>query len=137
MGLTDSHCVDLGGQGAFCGSPCKDASGCPAGYSCLSAKSVEGATVSQCVRDADASGQIVCPCSKDAIAKTLSTTCTVAQAGPGGSPLACSGKRTCNSATVSLCSAPSPTAELCNGQDDDCDGLTDDDTCNAVPKTAV
>ena len=37
----------------------------------------------------------------------------------------CEGERACGADGLSECSAPEPIAELCNGQDDDCDGVGD------------
>ena len=38
----------------------------------------------------------------------------------------CSGTRKCTESGLSLCDAPSPSAEICNGKDDDCNGQTDE-----------
>ena len=44
---------------------------------------------------------------------------------------ACPGKATCTSSGEELClDAKTPSYELCNGQDDDCDGATDETACD-------
>jgi hypothetical protein len=59
--------------------------------------------------------------------------------GDSGGPLrrdcanACGpGEEECQAATWSFCSAPQPTEETCNGHDDDCDGMIDEDNCDCV-----
>lgn len=61
----DAHCVDYGDEGAFCGAGCASDGECTEGYRCADVKSVEGLSVKQCVRKADAGSKGaygVCPC---------------------------------------------------------------------------
>ena len=43
----------------------------------------------------------------------------------------CSGTQTCQGGAGWICTAPNPTAEACNGQDDDCDTAVDEDFLDA------
>jgi hypothetical protein len=88
---------------------------------------VAGQTVKQCLRKPGA-GQ--CPCSPTAIAAGASTSCSTSTGGSAGATGKCAGTRTCTAEGLSLCSAASPTTEVCNGDDDDCDGQTDEDPCD-------
>ena len=117
-----ARCVDQGNAGAFCGSACQVSEDCPAGYACQDAKDVAGATTKQCVvKDGGA-----CTCSDSAMAKALATKCFVVA---GESK--CEGKRTCQVGTgLSGCQADAPDAEVCDAKDNDCDGQTDEATCD-------
>ncbi len=106
---------DLGNIGKYCGGGCADASDCPGGYSCKTVQGEKGAGT-QCVPD---SGE--CTCGKTAILAGATTTCkTTNDLGT------CAGSRKCALDGLTLCDAPSPTAEVCNGKDDNCDGATDE-----------
>ena len=129
-GNGDARCVDQGNNGAFCGTGCKADAECPAGYGCSDAKDVTGATSKQCVVKNGAA----CTCSPQAIALELSTKCFVASG-----EAKCEGKRTClpegkpNAPTgggLTGCYAPEPTPESCDGKDNDCNGKTDESTCD-------
>jgi hypothetical protein len=129
-GYNDAACVDLGDNGAFCGVACKSVDDCPQGYVCSAGKDVAGNPVQQCVVAAGAA----CACSPYAIQQQYATKCFVA-----ASEGKCQGARTCLPAGaqgapegggLSACLAPEPLKEVCNGKDDDCDGQTDEATCN-------
>ena len=104
-----AQCLDRGPSGRFCGSPCGSA-GCPAGYSCVAGQCVPGSA-----------GE--CPCSIQAVIEGASTECQVTNA--FGS---CPGLRWCTEQGLTACDGAPATAELCNGLDDDCDGVTDEET---------
>ena len=127
---TEAKCVDGGANGAFCGTACSADSDCATGYSCNDVKDIVGAATKQCVPKSSAS----CACTDYAIAQQLATKCFVAT-GDGK----CEGKRTClpvgatgapAGGGLSACIAPDVKPEECNGKDDDCDGQTDEATCN-------
>lgn len=113
LGGDASACVTWGAAGNFCGSWCETDSDCPTSFSCTSGKDVGGLVVKQC----RPTGGAACACSQSAVASGASTTC-----GTGS----CLGKRTCLAAGLSTCSAPTGTAEVCDGKDNDCDGETDE-----------
>ncbi len=132
LGAQDAHCVDQGNNGAFCGLGCTQNPDCPAGYECSDAKDVTGAAVKQCI----VKGGAACTCSDEAINLQLSTTCYVQAA---GSEAKCQGKRTClpdgaanapKGGGLSGCYASDPTPEICDGKDNDCNGKTDEATCD-------
>ena len=106
---------DQGNAGSYCGAGCTDTTDCPLGYTCKTVQGEKGAG-SQCVPD---SGE--CSCGKNAILAGATTTCKVSN-----DVGTCAGQRKCALDGLTLCDAPSPTAESCNGKDDDCDGLTDE-----------
>ena len=103
-----------GAAGSFCGARCEADGDCPAGYVCKAGAVGE---VSQCVVE---SGE--CACSQSAIDNGLVTECFITNA--SGS---CTGERACTEAGLTECDAPDAAPEACNGKDDDCDGLLDED----------
>jgi len=115
-GGAEDACVAYGQQGSFCGGACKASKECPWGFSCKPVASVDGAESMQCVADA---GE--CPCTAKSAALGLSTPC--AMSNDYGT---CAGLRTCTADGLGDCTAPDPAAEACNGQDEDCDGQTDE-----------
>ena len=133
LGHQQAVCVDQGASGRFCGIPCVDDAICPQGYACKSVLSVEGATSQQCVREPDASSDSpgACPCSASASQKKLSTTCLIQSKNDKGEVIgACPGSRSCGAAGLGDCMGPPPAAEKCDGLDNDCDGGTDEQTCD-------
>jgi len=99
-----SACNDPTGEGTFCSAPCVDGA-CALGFVC----------VDNFCRPSTGS----CVCSANLI----------------GFPLSCSNSTddgTCNGQTVCIstgwtnCSAPVPIAEICDGKDNNCDGVTDE-----------
>ena len=106
-------CRSLGAEGSFCATSCA-AGQCPAGYAC---EVDAGSGQEVCVPDNGA-----CECDGVAKAQGLETTCSrVNEYG------ACAGVRACGADGLSACSASAARAELCNGEDDDCDGVVDED----------
>ncbi len=134
LGLDDAVCVDQGADGAYCGAPCSAKGDCPADYSCADVKTVEGGSTKQCVRIADPGEPDkagLCPCTKTAVTKKLSTRCEVAAKDPqSGGDVTCAGTRSCLPSGLSDCTAPPVTAEACDGADNDCDGVTDEAACD-------
>jgi hypothetical protein len=63
-----------------------------------------------------------CECNLEAKEQSATTTCEVSN--PFGT---CSGSRSCGPDGLSPCDAAAPVAEECNGIDDDCDGIKDED----------
>ncbi len=120
-----AHCVDLGASGSFCGRPCEPA--CTQGYTCKDVNSIEGKAVKQCVPD---KGE--CQCSAWSAAKALTTGCSKTSTFDGKT-VSCPGVRMCTQTGLTACEAPAPAAETCDGHDNDCDGQTDESTCNDAP----
>ena len=129
IGETDAFCVDHGPAGSFCGVACADDSQCPADFACIQAQTIEGAAAKQCVpkHAGGAATPGACGCSKSAVAKKLATPCWVTAAGSGAK---CLGSRACGPDGLAPCSAAKPAAETCDGQDNDCDGQTDEGGCD-------
>ena len=117
---TEDVCVQYGDEGSFCGGGCAADEDCPWGFSCETAVTVDGVSTLQCVADAG-----VCPCTSTATELALWTPCDVEN--EWGT---CEGKRVCAEEGLSPCDASVPAAETCNGLDDDCDGETDEETCD-------
>jgi hypothetical protein len=104
------YCLDLGGLRS-CGLDCTYAA-CPTGYEC-SKQQVGDHTALQCVPSAGS-----CACN----AKTAGLARSCEKANDIGT---CYGQSVCDGSQWSECSAKEPSAEVCNGVDDDCDGLLD------------
>ncbi len=118
-GVEDA-CLSFGDEGSFCGADCSQKGVCPPGFACKEAKTVSGGDVVQCLPDKG-----ICDCSPTAIALGLTTPCR--RVNEWGE---CGGLRMCSQAGLSACDAPEPAAEICNGLDDDCNGQTDDVSCD-------
>ena len=106
-------CIEHGPEGSFCGVECGDLQSCPSGFTCVDVMVGRG-FVKQCSPE----GNTDCPCTQKYSDQGNLTDCHV-QNEIG----LCWGERTCDTE----CNAETPKAEECNGKDDDCDGLTDED----------
>lgn len=125
---TDADCT-LGGDpgascithgelsGAFCGAPCDEASPCPDGYGCEEPPVGEEGS-GQCVPSTPDS------CGCGALAKEAEASTPCSQTNEYGT---CAGHRACSEEGLSECTAAIPTAEVCDGEDNDCDGDVDED----------
>ena len=129
-GVTDGRCVDRGAEGGFCGAGCKGDGDCPSGHGCKQAKDVAGNATSQCLPVDGAGVAAACVCSDNAVALALETGCSKTLVS-GQGELVCAGKAACKAiGDAALCLASDPAAEVCNGKDDDCDGVTDEGACD-------
>ena len=117
----DAMCLDFGPlEGSFCGSACSSDGGCPTGYTCAEATSVDEEEVTRCIPDSG-----TCECGEYAAAASLSTTCEIENEFG-----ICEGMRSCSEGTLSDCDAVVPAEDLCDGLDNDCDGDTDTVSCD-------
>lgn len=111
------HCIKLEDKG-YCGLDCKDDRNCPKGYSCKDVTPIEDigqATIKQCVPN------------------TMSCDCNLLTQGKQrvcerkNSFGRCFGYETCDAVKGWIgCDAPEPMEEICNGLDDNCNGITDE-----------
>jgi cysteine-rich repeat protein len=126
LGSTGANCIDYGGaSGAFCGAPCQTQADCPSDYNCADATTIEGKPTRQCLRPKDKEGLVQCSCDPRAVALKLTTECKAPN--ELGS---CPGYRVCDDKGLSSCQGLKPTAEVCDGVDNDCNGKTDDGLCD-------
>ncbi len=116
-------CVSAGKEGSFCAIACDDTGACPTGSTCSEVSDVAGQLGKQCVPTSAA----VCSCSGRAIVLKLKTLCL-----SDSSP--CLGSRACladgsegapTGGGLSVCLAKAASTEVCDGQDNDCDGQID------------
>ncbi len=104
-------CLSLDG-GSFCGQDCTTVA-CRPGYSCR-AVAVDAGVLHQCVPD---TGSCTCNPNSVGLTRSCSTSATLGT---------CFGVETCQpNGTFDACNAKVASPEICNGVDDDCNGLTD------------
>lgn len=104
------YCLALGGMES-CGRDCNYES-CPEGYSCTTV-SIPAGFAKQCVPNA---GTCVCSAATEGLAKPCENSNLFGT---------CAGQSVCHDGQWSVCSAKEPSLEVCNGIDDDCNGLVD------------
>ncbi|MFH1531474.1 MAG: hypothetical protein ABIK09_12170 [Pseudomonadota bacterium] len=119
-GTIEDACIDYAGEGSYCGADCSDDGLCPPGTSCVDAKTTAGVGLKQCVSDSG-----VCACSPLSVKLGLATPCGVTN-----DLGTCPGVRVCTAEGLAACDAAVPSEEVCDGLDNDCDGVTDDVACD-------
>ncbi len=113
-------CVSVAGNGddgRYCAPSCNQDADCPPNRACEARTSAAGKVANHCVPKVGG-----CPCSPLAVALGAKTICTKTTLTVGS----CQGERSCGTDGLSLCSAATPTTEVCNGVDDDCDQAVDE-----------
>ncbi len=121
--VPEGRCVQLGDSGTFCGGNCNpDGNECPSDFVCMQVADIRGQGAFQCV-PADGS----CECTEKFVTQSAAGRCF--SANEFGK---CPGLQQCTAEGLSPCDASAPSAEICNGQDDDCNGKVDD-SVTAVP----
>lgn len=114
----DLACIGYGEQGAYCGIGCLGPEDCPTGYICANTETTDGEESLRCIAQDNS-----CECSALAIEEEASTLCTPTGAGTG-----CEGSRYCGPNGLTDCLAVAA-VELCDGLDNDCDGIVDGGSC--------
>lgn len=103
-------CINHGTEGSFCGVPCEQEMDCPDGFNCVPSSN----STKQCMPGSGTP----CPCTDRYKAEGYETVCY-----RQNKDAICYGTKTCDSE----CTAREPTDEVCNNEDDDCDGEIDED----------
>ncbi len=117
LGDLGGYCLERDdGQGSFCSGDCSPDEPCPQGYDCKEVVAA-GEPVLSCVPVA---GE--CACSVKAVKEGAHTSCAVTNRWG-----TCSGMRSCGADGLSACDAQTPGQEVCDGVDNDCNGVADDD----------
>ena len=114
LDATGMDCVDLAGQ-SHCLMPCDAGGMCPDGFDCTAAG--DGRAPEYCLPSAGS-----CACSPLGIQLQLTGSCSTANEWG-----ICEGLFHCMEDGQSDCDADTPGYDWCNGEDDDCDGQTDED----------
>jgi len=109
-------CIPIGEDGTYCTRECSDLSPCPENYNCELVTNQENQTQSrQCVPK---NGTCSCKAVNDKEERTCAVENTFGT---------CLGFQTCDVATGwSTCTANQPSAEACDGVDNDCNRIADD-----------
>ncbi len=112
----DGLCIPVGGEGSFCGRSCSDLEPCPTNYECQEVQDQESANKSmQCV---PLNGSCTCKKANDLQERV----CEVIN--DFGT---CIGYQTCHKETGwTGCTGLEPSAEICDGIDNDCNRVADD-----------
>ena len=120
MAGTGSSCIDYGMEGHFCGAVCGEDDDCPMGFGCEQVATIDGLLTAQCVADSGS-----CPCTEHAVKSGAATLCV--RENPFG---LCKGGRSCTAEGLTACAAAVPSAEICDGADNNCDGDVDEVSCD-------
>jgi len=103
--------------GSFCGTKCATTKDCPAGYECANVPGGTSGTVTQCIP----AGGADCSCTPLFVIEGDSTPCW--KENEFGK---CTGTRKCTDKGLTKCSALEPEPEVCDDDDNNCNGKTDE-----------
>jgi len=120
------HCMDLGEFGSLCSRTCDTDLTCPAGFNCqpVQPKGPDGPTIDLCWPTAEDA----CQCTQRMVDTGAITTCY-----SNNDFGRCPGDLVCDEVgPFPACTAPGAVPEVCNGIDDDCDGVTDNNTSDCT-----
>ena len=119
-------------DGSFCGSACDTDVDCKDGFECgtvtvVAADGITPLTAKQCLPKPGETGKRECGCTAAWAGTGAATNCE--KSNVYGT---CKAVRVCAQASpnvysLTLCASNTPEAEICDGQDNDCDGQTDED----------
>jgi hypothetical protein len=109
-------CIPVGQTGTYCGMDCSEGSPCPPHYSCVNVTGAGGEVIGrQCLPDTDS---CICTWELDGTTEECSLSNSFGK---------CYGDRLCDGSNGwTECNAKIPTAEDCNGQDDNCNDDVDE-----------
>jgi len=105
----NSVCASYGPDGSFCAPACLDDADCPGDYTCMGNLCL--LTEGEC--ECDAAGSKAAASTECWAENELGT---------------CLGERLCTDEGLTACSANTPSEEICDGLDNDCDGVQDEET---------
>ena len=117
VALQEYACVPAEEGGSFCASPCDIVQDCPVNYVCTAMTDVDGNAFQGCLYQGEE-----CECSAYAVEVSASTPCEVEN--KWGE---CPGVHVCTADGLAPCQGQLPAEDVCNGIDDDCDGVVDND----------
>jgi hypothetical protein len=116
-------CVSYGDEGRFCSVQCELDSDCPPDYICDALPDQDNDSNKYCI---NLSG--TCSCSAASINDAKETSCAISN--EYGK---CEGTRSCTSSGLGACDAETPSVEICDGIDNNCNGETDEADGNDTP----
>jgi hypothetical protein len=114
----ENYCYSFGDIGSFCTGECSEKVGCPGGYECKDL-TVSEKQVKQCMPSDG-----TCDCTSKLVKQGSLNKTDCYKTNENGK---CKGETFCGiDAVLEPCTAKEPEKEKCDGQDNNCDGMTDE-----------